>query len=143
MTAMVWFWAVAFVAFVVVEIATLTALVSVWFAVGALAAMFCAMADVSFIWQMVVFIGVSAFVLILTRPIVRKLQGEKKDTNYELEVGKQAVVVEGINNSTSEGRVKLEGVDWSARAEDGSQIAEGEIVTVKKVDGSKLIVSRQ
>ena len=143
MTAMVWFWAVAFVVFVIVEIATLTALVSVWFAVGSLAAMFCAMADVKFVWQLAVFIGVSAFVLLLTRPFVRKLQGEKKGTNYELEVGKQAVVVEGINNSISSGRVKLEGVDWSARSEDGSSISEGEIVTIKKVDGSKLIVSKQ
>lgn len=142
MTAMVWFWAAAFVVFVITEVATFTALVSVWFAVGALAAMFCAMADVAFVWQMAVFIGVSAFVLLITRPIVRKLQGEKKDTNYELEVGKQAVVVESINNSTAEGRVKLDGVDWAARSEDSSQIGEGEVVTVKKVDGAKLIVSR-
>lgn len=142
MTAMVWFWACAFVVFVIAEVATFTALVSVWFAVGSLAAMFCAMADVSFKWQLAVFVGVSAVVLLITRPIVRKLQGEKKETNYELEVGKQAVVVETINNSTSEGRVKLDGVDWAARSEDSSSISAGEIVTVKKVDGSKLIVSK-
>ena len=38
-TTMVIFWAVAFVVFLIWEIVTLNALVSVWFAVGALAAM--------------------------------------------------------------------------------------------------------
>jgi len=141
-TTMVIFWAVAFVVFLIWEIVTLNALVSVWFAVGALAAMFCAIADIGFVWQMTVFVAVSAVTLIVTRPFVRKVQGKTYATNYELDVGKQAVVIETIDNQLGKGRVKLEGTDWSARSEDGGIIEEGAVVTVKIVDGSKLIVAK-
>ena len=42
------FWALAFVFFVVCEVATGTALVSIWLAIAALIAMFCAIAKLSF-----------------------------------------------------------------------------------------------
>ena len=141
-TTMVIFWAVAFVVFLIAEIATLNALVSVWFAVGALAAMFCAMADISFVWQMAAFVITSTVVLIATRPFVKKVQGKKVATNYELDVGKQATVIENINNDLGQGRVRLDGTDWSARSENGDEIFEGTMVTVTKVDGSKLIVKK-
>lgn len=140
---MIVFWAVAFVVFLIAEIATLTALVSVWFAVGALAAMLAVIFfDISFVWQLGIFVIVSTVVLIITRPLVRKIQGRKFATNYELDVSKPAVVIEPINNQLGQGRVKLDGVDWSARSENGELIEEGAIVTVKVVDGSKLIVAK-
>lgn len=140
---MIVFWAVAFVVFLIAEIATLTALVSVWFAVGALAAMISVIFfDISFVWQLAVFVIVSTVVLIITRPFVRKVQGRKFATNYELDVGKQAVVIEPINNQLGQGRVKLDGVDWLARSENGELIEQGAVVTIKVVDGSKLIVAK-
>ena len=63
-------------------------------------------------------------------------------TNYELDIGKTAVVTEDINNALSVGRVKLNGVNWDARSEDGMEISAGSIVTVKEISGSKLIVSK-
>ena len=60
-------WLVAVVAFIVVEAAT-TALVSVWFAVGAAAAMLVSFFDVGFGWQMLVFAVVSAITLSLMLP---------------------------------------------------------------------------
>ena len=142
-TTMVIIWAVCFVVFVIAEVATLNALVSVWFAVGSLGAMFLAMADVSFVWQMVMFVGLSTVILIATRPLVKKMQGRRYATNFELDIGKTARVIEAIDNTLGEGRVKLDGTDWSARSEDGTPIEEGAIVTVKMVDGAKLIVARQ
>ena len=55
-------WLVAVVAFIMVEAAT-TALVSVWFAVGAAAAMLVSFFDVGFGWQMLIFAVVSAITL--------------------------------------------------------------------------------
>ena len=141
-TTMVIFWAVCFGVFVIAEIATLNALVSVWFAVGSLGAMFLAMGGVSFVWQMVMFVGLSAVILIATRPLVRKMQGRRYATNFELDIGKTARVIEAIDNSLGEGRVRLEGTDWAARSEDGSPIEKDAVVTVKMVDGAKLIVSK-
>ena len=60
-------WLVAVVAFIMVEAAT-TALVSVWFAVGAAAAMLVSFFDVGFGWQMLVFAVVSAITLGLMLP---------------------------------------------------------------------------
>ena len=50
------FWALAFVFFVVCEVATGTALVSIWLAIAALIAMFCAIAKLSFLTQCIVFV---------------------------------------------------------------------------------------
>ena len=60
-------WLVAIVAFIMVEAAT-TALVSVWFAVGAAAAMLVSFFNVGFGWQMLVFAVVSAITLGLMLP---------------------------------------------------------------------------
>lgn len=60
-------WLVAVVAFIMVEAAT-TALVSVWFAVGAAAAMLVSFFNVGFGWQMLVFAVVSAITLGLMLP---------------------------------------------------------------------------
>ena len=60
-------WLAAIVAFISVEAAT-TALVSVWFAVGAAAAMVVSLFTVSFGWQLLVFAVVSAVTLALMVP---------------------------------------------------------------------------
>ena len=139
-TAMILFWAVAFVFFLVCEVATCSALVSVWFALGVLIAMFFAIAKLSFLVQCIVFVASSAILVALTRPLVKKLQGKKVATNYELDEGMTAAVIEDIDNTANKGRVRLSGTDWAARSEDGRPIPAGHAVIVVKVDGSKLIV---
>ena len=134
------FWALAFVFFVVCEVATGTALVSIWLAIAALIAMFCAIAKLSFLTQCIVFVVSSIILLLLTRPVVKKLQNKTVATNYELDVGKTAIVIEPIDNK---GRVTLDGTDWAARTEDGSKISEGTPVKVVRIDGAKLIVSEE
>ena len=61
-------------------------------------------------------------------------------TNAELDVGKNAVVIEEINKDNGTGRVTLNGVDWSAVSSDNSVIPKGSIVTVTQVQGAKLVV---
>ena len=133
-------WAVAFVFFLACEVATGTALVSVWFALGSLVSLFCSIAKVPFIIQCVVFVASSAVFLALTRPVVKKIQGKKVATNYELDEGMTAAVIEEIDNIANKGRVRLSGTDWAARSENGEKIPAGHAVIVVKVDGSKLIV---
>ncbi len=139
-TFMIVFWAVAFVFFLICEVATSTALVSVWFALGALISMFFAIGKVSFLVQCIIFVVSSAVLLALTRPFVKKVQGKKFATNYELDEGQTAAVIEDIDNIANKGRVRLHGTDWAARSEDGENIPAGHAVLVVKVDGSKLIV---
>ena len=88
-------WLVAVVAFIMVEAAT-TALVSVWFAVGAAAAMLVSFFNVGFGWQMLVFAVVSAITLglMLPRLISRRGAHRAPVTNGSpLTIGKQGVVL--------------------------------------------------
>ncbi len=135
-------WAITFVVMLIVEGLTFNALVSVWFAVAALFAMFAAIGGLSFVWQLAIFVVSSIVLFILTRPLVKKLKGDPPDPNADYDIGQTAVVIEDVVNNENKGRVKLNGVDWAARSADGADIAEGAIVTVKSVDGSKLIVAR-
>lgn len=136
-------WTIAFIVFLIAEGATFHALVSIWFAVAAIAAMLAALSGLSFIWQFTIFVVVSALLLVLTRPLVKKLRkNSAPDPTEQYDIGKTAIVIEGIDNEHGLGRVKLDGVDWAARSADGGAITEGAVVTVRKIDGSKLIVTR-
>ena len=107
-TFMITFWAVAFVFFLVCEVATSTALISIWFALGSLVSLFLAIAKVNFLVQCIVFIASSALFLALTRPFVKKIQGKKVATNYELDEGRTAAVIEDIDNVANMGSKKRE-----------------------------------
>lgn len=142
METYLYIWLIAFVVFAAVEFATSMALVSIWFAVGSLAALVLSALDLPLWIQLVVFIIVSAILLVCTRPIAKKLAKNNVDTNLELNVGKTAEVLEDIDNTKAVGRVKLDGVHWSAVSQTGEFIEKGSHVTVTKVDGSKLYVKK-
>ncbi len=132
-------WLVAVVAFIVVEAAT-TALVSVWFAVGAAAAMVASFFDVGFGWQMLIFAVVSAITLALMLPGLISRRGEHKapvTNGSPLTIGKQGVVLVAIEPGDI-GRVRVDGLDWQARAE--VPLAKGDRCKVVAVDGAVLIV---
>lgn len=141
-TAMIVGWAIAFVFFTVCEIATATALISIWLGFGALIAMFFAIGNCNFTVQLIAFVVSAVLLLIFTRPLVKRIQTKNVHTNYELDIGKTAIVTEDINNDYSKGRVKLNGVNWEARSDDGTIITAGSVVTVKEINGAKLIVSK-
>lgn len=137
-------WLVAVVAFIVVEAAT-TALVSVWFAVGAAAAMLVSFFNVGFNvgfgWQMLVFAVVSAITLglMLPRLISRRGAHRAPVTNGSpLTIGKQGVVLVDIEPGLP-GRVRVDGLDWQARAE--VTLPQGTRCKVVAVDGAILIVA--
>ena len=57
-----------------------------------------------------------------------------------MNIGKTAVVISDINNLEGNGQVRVNGNVWSARSVDGEIISEGSTVTVKAIEGVKLIV---
>lgn len=142
METYLYIWLIAFVIFAAVEFATSMALVSIWFAVGSLIALLLAVFELPIWIQLVVFIIVSAVLLVCTRPVAKKLAKNNVDTNLELNVGKTAQVIEDIDNKKAVGRVKLEGVYWTAISQTGEFIEKGSHVTVVKIEGSKLFVKK-
>lgn len=136
------FWIIAMVVFLIVEAVTV-GLASIWFAVGSLAAMICAMLDAQIWLQIVVFLVVSAAALYFTRPLVKKyVNGKVQPTNADMAIGKECRVTETINNIEGTGAVYVDGKTWTARTEDDEIIEKGELVSALRIEGVKLIVSK-
>ncbi len=135
-------WAVAIVLFAVFEAVT-TQLVSIWFLLGAIAALIAALFHLDFWIQILIFISVTAVALIGTRPLVKKKLNTKiEKTNADRCIGQDAVVIEEINNIATTGQVKADGKVWTARCVNSNCIIpEGSVVKIEKIEGVKLIVS--
>ena len=138
--SMTLFWVIAMVVFLVVEAVTV-GLASIWFAVGALIAMFTAMVGAPIWLQILVFLAVSALTLYFTRPLVKKyVNGRVQPTNADMLIGKECRVTETIDNIAGPGAVYVDGKTWSARCENDEVIPEGMLVKAIRIDGVKLIV---
>ena len=117
---------------------------SIWFAGGALAALVSASLGAKPWLQLVLFLAVSAVLLLALRPIAKKLtRGREYATNVDANIGRLAIVVEPIDNLRGTGRVMIGSVDWTARSDDGSVIPKGEKVRVLRVEGVKVCVARE
>ncbi len=133
-------WIIAAVVFGVIEAATV-ALVTVWFAVGAVAAAIAAQLGLDIIWQIGVFVIVSGVLLCFTRPVFKKLMVKKTQrTNADRFIGMEALVISPIDEIENKGQVKISGSVWSALSSDGSEIPEGTRVKVLEIKGVKLVV---
>ncbi len=141
--SMLIFWIAMLVILIIVEAVT-AQMVTIWFAVGAAAAIVAELLGAQVWLQWIVFVAVSAITLVATRPLVRKLtQTKVQPTNADRCIGQTAIVVEDINNVEGKGQVHVNGVIWTARSSDGSVFKKDERVTVEKIDGVKLIVKAQ
>ncbi len=139
---MIYFWAALTVILIIVEAVTVQ-LVTIWFAVGSLAAVIANLAGANEIWQSIIFVAVSLIVLALTRPYVKKaIEKKAVPTNADRFIGKEAIVTETIDNRAGRGQVKIGGIEWTARSEDDSVIEPDELVVVKKIEGVKVIVEK-
>ena len=138
------FWLIAMVALMAVE-AAVPGLISIWFAIGALAALISAMFHAPLWLQIVWFVLVSILSLALTRPLVKKyVNSRTTPTNADMGIGRDAVVTEEIDNLHGKGAVTLDGKIWTARMEQEEQRAvPGEIVRILRIEGVKLIVERK
>ncbi len=138
---MVVFWIIALVVLVVIELATV-GLASIWFALGAVAALIAAALSAPFWLQTVLFLAVSLISLVLTRPLaVKWLAGRRAATNFDRVLEMTGVVTEEIDNYAATGTVRVDGKEWTARSEDGRVIPAGSVVRPRYIDGVKLIVT--
>ena len=135
------FWIAALIVFIIVEAMTV-GLASIWFAIGAVAALICALLHGPVWLQVVWFLAVSVATLVLTRPLVKKyMRGKSVPTNADRNIGRTAAVTERIDNLAGTGAVKVDGVTWTARSADEKRTIEaGTMVTVREIRGVKLVV---
>lgn len=134
-------WLILLVTFLVVEASTVT-MVSLWFAAGAVTAMAVSLLGGAVWLQILVFLAVSAVMLTALRPLVRKhITPKISATNVDAVIGTKGLVTVTIDNVAAAGRVKLGGMEWSARSASGHIIPEGTLVKVDRVEGVKVFVT--
>lgn len=135
-------WMVVLIATVAIEAFTLN-LVSIWFGVGALAALVLTTLELPVTAQLIAFIVVAAALLVLVRPFTRKLLRIKDEkTNADRIIGQTAIVTVEINNALSQGEIKLMGQSWSARSADDTRIMIGNTVRVLAISGVRAVVEK-
>ena len=137
------FWLAATVVFVLVELMTV-GLTSIWFAAGSFVAFIIALLGGNVVVQGIAFILVSVVLLALTKPWAGKyINSRTVKTNVDSLVGQETVVCENISNRENTGKVMLNGIEWTARAEDPTAMYEkGSIVRILRIEGVKVIVEK-
>ena len=130
-------WLIIFVALVVFELATIN-LVSIWFAVGALASFTVSLFLEDPTVQIGTFVVVSFISLVCTKSIVRKIRkGEPVRTNLDRVIGQIGIVTEEISK-LNPGEVKVDGKRWTAIS--NKKISVGSKVEILSIEGVKLSV---
>ena len=133
------FWLIAAVGFLVLEGMTFS-MVSVWFAAGSAAALLSCLFHPPFKVQAVVFIVVSVLCLAAFKPLTQRLRQKPTPTNGDRSLGREAKVLTPVSAEET-GRVRLDGVDWSARcATPGDTLAPGQSCRVTEIHSTLLIV---
>jgi membrane protein implicated in regulation of membrane protease activity len=136
-------WLVLFVAMLIIE-AVGPALVSIWFALGAVIALILSfIPEVAWWIEVIVFVVISIATLLALRPILKRyIKRNNYNTNIDSFTGKRGYVIEDIIYLRP-GAVKIGDVSWTAiPVNKDEKIVENEIIEVVAVNGNKLIVKK-
>lgn len=134
-------WTIILVIAVIVEAITID-LVSIWFGIGAIAALICHFFGVGEVLQIVIFAIVSIVCIVTSRPLAKKyLRGNTVKTNLDRMIGKHCLVTETIT-ADQKGEVKVMGNLWSATSLNNETIQIGDYAEVISIEGSHVVVKK-
>ena len=134
-------WLAIFVLALGVELAT-EQLVSVWFCGGAVVAGILAACGVSYVIQLIVFVVLSAALLIIAKLTFAEklLRARNQKTNFDSLLGEEILITEAVSPKAA-GAGKVRDVVWTVVSD--SRIEEGEFAVVKEIKGNKLVVEKK
>lgn len=136
---MIVIWSVILIGTIVVELET-SDLVTIWFSVGAVAALISAAIGLEIVYQFAIFIATSFVLLVITRPMTKRfMDKEVVKTNADRLVGMHGVVVTTIPFD-GKGEVKIDSQIWTAFTSRKDPISEGTRIVVLDIVGNKLLV---
>ena len=119
-------------------------LVTLWPALAALCTAVFAALNVSTTWLAIIFVILSAVLLICTRPLVKKFVNRKTiATNADRIIGADGIVTNRIDPINNSGQVKIYGQIWSAKSRFGIPIEENTLVIVTALEGVKAVVEEK
>ena len=137
-----WFWLVLIVVAIVIEVLTATSLVSIWFAVGAVAGLIANQLNLPFLTQAILFFITSLIALLTLRPLAKEyLRGNIVATNADRLIGMHTTLLK-TSKLDQYGEVKINGITWNTANVDNTEIEEGSIVSIVALSGSKLIIKK-
>lgn len=138
---MLWVWLIVIIIALLLEWITLGQLVSIWAALGGVAALISYLCGANETVQIIIFFAATILSLVLTRPFVKKMtKFQKTATNADMTIGKVGKVVDITNESEGLFQVKVDGCVWSAIMENRQTLPLGSDVAVQRIEGVKLIV---
>lgn len=130
-------WLIIFIFLIFVEIATVN-LVSIWFAIGAIASCILSIYVDNLIIQLGCFVITSTICLILTKSIISKIKNHKiTPTNLDRVIGDIGIVTEDLDEFNN-GEVKVDGKTWTATSKETLKV--GTKVKIVSLNGVKLNV---
>lgn len=134
-------WALVFVVTLIIELAT-SDLTTIWFCIGSLIALICAVIPINPIIQILVFVGSSAILLLITRPLTKKMMTrEIISTNADKIIGMIGLVTKKISPEEI-GEIKVDNGTWRAACNEQVTININEKVLVNAISGNKAIVAK-
>ena len=135
-----WIWVGMALFFLLAEVFT-AGFVLACFGIGAAAAAIPAFLGFDLVWQLLVFVVVSTIAVLLSRRFADRITGDQPQrVGVDRVLGKHALVIETIDPHSPAGRVRVDVEEWRADSADGSSIAEGTIVEILGIDGTRLKV---
>lgn len=129
-------WLVLIVVFGIIEAFTVN-FVSIWFALGAIAALIASALTGSVTVQCTLFVIISALALVLSRPLKKRLTKAHIATNADSNIGRTATIIVAAT-AQSPARAHLDGVDWNVRSQ--NQLCVGDKCNITAIEGNTLIV---
>lgn len=134
-------WGIIIVVSLVAEFNT-TDLTAVWFAVGAIPSLICAVFGVGLAIQLIVFAVLSVILVLATRPLVKKFnKRETIATNADRIIGMIGKVTEEIEPERK-GVVKVNYQLWTAISKNNVHIEKNVDVVIVEIEGNKLVVEK-
>jgi len=141
---MIWIWLAVVSISLIVEFITMD-LTSIWFSLaGLIALILSAIGGVAWEIQLIVFIILSALLIVFVRKIAKQVLSKSKEdtkTNVDSLVGKRTKLLSPITTD-EKGTISINGVVWNVISNNGEEIEEGKVVEVTEVSGNKLIVRK-
>ncbi len=132
-------WLIIFIVLVVIELLTIN-LVTIWFAIAAVFALIVDVITRNTMLEMLVFTVSSLLLLLLTKPLIKRIKVKKIEaTNLDMVINKVGIVTEDIL-SDKIGEVKVLGKKWSAYS--NTKVLKEERVKILSIDGVRLKVEK-
>ena len=136
---MPWIWTGILVICIVIECFTFS-LTTIWAALASVPLIFISRTSLSLQVHILIFAVITLLLIIGTRPLALKLLRKEKNENINNLEGQKVIVTKKIT-ATEKGEAKASnGVIWTAKSNNSSEIEKDSVCRILKIEGNTLIV---